>query len=762
MSSLRDLLVYYNNCDVVPFLTALDQQCRLYKESGLDMLKDAPSLPGLGLRYGMKGLEGVFHTYSPGQADLAQLVMSSIVGGLSMVFCRLAEAGHTHIRSPDYGTDALVCKAVVGYDANSLYPWGMSCEMPVGPCLVRREPNFEPELTQHGRSGPRHSRALLQWLTYEAIKRGYHDIQHAGNGPEVRVGQRHIPVDGYNAEITTVFQFYGCVFHGHSCRLSRSSADTWLGSEASDPRKSTDEIEHYLKNTCGYTVVIKWECEWETLKRNDPVARQQTEVKQPIRVDPSSISTPGTDKSSVLQAIQENKIFGFTLVDLHTPDELKHKFRDLPPIFKCCDVSRDDIGDHMRQFWEQTGSLARPRRMVISSYFGSKMLIPTPLLHWYLQQGLIMTQVYLVIQYQPQQCFKTVTEDAAAKRCLAQQDPSQDLAGESAKLLINSVYGKCCDNKARFREYRFIKGPAVRSVLRSPHFRSLENLRQLRPGVLHSARAAPNEDPEDIMTAADLGTDGYGEDSNSQAEEEVYELGQAPRRIQQNLPIQIAAFVYAYAKLRMLQFQYELLESYFDPRYWSPIYMDTDSYYMQLAGESLHECLLPEKKLEFYTEYGKWFPRESCDQHQEEFIRAHVDLGQSAWCPVRECCAAQRLYDEKTPSLFKPGFRGTRMVALCSKTYHCMNDSGGADSSPKKSKLWSKGLQKRGNAQALSYEAYRQVLETTHPSGGTNTGIRTGPGGHVHSYEQDRKALTYLYAKRPVLADGIHTEPLDL
>ena len=48
MTSLRDLLLYYNNCDVVLFLTALDNQCHLYKESGLDMLKDAPSLPGAG------------------------------------------------------------------------------------------------------------------------------------------------------------------------------------------------------------------------------------------------------------------------------------------------------------------------------------------------------------------------------------------------------------------------------------------------------------------------------------------------------------------------------------------------------------------------------------------------------------------------------------------------------------------------------------------------------------------------------------------
>ena len=759
MTSLRDLLVYYNNCDVVPFLTALEKQCELYKTSGLDMLKDAPSLPGLGLRYGMRGLEGVFHTFSPDQAELAQLLTTSIVGGPSLVFCRLAEAGQTTIRTPDYGTEALACQFVVGFDANSLYPFGMAKKMPVGPCLVRREPHFIVEDPVPSSSGPRHSQAALQWIDYEAKKHNYPRVQHAGNGPEVRLGQRHIPVDGYHGESGTVFQYYGCLFHGHDCRLATESGDAWLGTEASDRRQSTEEIEQYLEQTCGYTVVTIWECQWQALKRQDPEAAKQVAANPPITLEPSRLPVPGSDTASVLQAIKEGEIFGLALVDIHTPAHLRDKFRDLPPIFKTCEVSRDDVGEHMRAFCERTGSLARPRRMLISSYFAVKTLIPTPLLRWYLQQGLEVTRLYLLMQYQPQQCFQEVTEDAANKRRQAQLDPSQELAGESSKLLINSVYGKTCENKSRFREYRFIKGPAVRKALRSHRFRSLETLQQPRPGVIHSARAASEDDPESIMLAADLGTDGYGE-AETASDETVYELGQAPRKIKQDLPTQIAVFVYAYAKLRMLQFRYELMESYFDHRYWAPMYMDTDSYYMALAGASLHECLREEKKLDFYQGYAEWFPREACDDHQEEFVTTHVHLGPRAWYPLRQCCAAQRLYDEKTPGLFKPEFIGTKMVALCSKTYHCIDEN--SASSGKKSKLSSKGLQKHTNADVLGYEAYRLVLDTTIPSGGTNTGICTGPGGHVYTYEQDRKALSYVYAKRHVLADGIHTEPLEL
>ena len=67
MTSLKDLLIHYNNSDVTPLLKAIDPQVAIFKENGLDMLKDAPSLPGLGLKFGMEYRHGVFHTFGPEQ-----------------------------------------------------------------------------------------------------------------------------------------------------------------------------------------------------------------------------------------------------------------------------------------------------------------------------------------------------------------------------------------------------------------------------------------------------------------------------------------------------------------------------------------------------------------------------------------------------------------------------------------------------------------------------------------------------------------------
>ena len=53
-------------------------------------------------------------------------------------------------------------------------------------------------------------------------------------------------------------------------------------------------------------------------------------------------------------------------------------------------------------------------------------------------------------------------------------------------------------------------------------------------------------EPEDAVHATTAGVD-------------TYELSMAPERLTMDFPGQIVIFVYTYAKLRMLQFRYDLL-----------------------------------------------------------------------------------------------------------------------------------------------------------------------------------------------------------
>jgi disulfide oxidoreductase YuzD len=60
-------------------------------------------------------------------------------------------------------------------------------------------------------------------------------------------------------------------------------------------------------------------------------------------------------EDSILQAVMDEKLFGALEVDLHVPDDLKSKFSEMPLVFKNIDVSRDDIGDHMKAYAEEKG-----------------------------------------------------------------------------------------------------------------------------------------------------------------------------------------------------------------------------------------------------------------------------------------------------------------------------------------------------------------------------------------------------------------------
>ena len=65
-----------------------------------------------------------------------KLLKKGMIGGPSIVFCRYAEAGVTKIKDHLF-EDARVCKSVVDYDANSLYPYTFSRQMPSGKAQYR-------------------------------------------------------------------------------------------------------------------------------------------------------------------------------------------------------------------------------------------------------------------------------------------------------------------------------------------------------------------------------------------------------------------------------------------------------------------------------------------------------------------------------------------------------------------------------------------------------------------------------------------------
>jgi hypothetical protein len=177
--------------------------------------------------------------------------------------------------------------------------------------------------------------------------------------------------------------------------------------------------------------------------------------------------------------------------------------------------------------------------------------------------------------------------------------------------------------------------------------------------------------------------------------------------------------------------------------------MDTDSAYMALSG-SLDSIIKPHLRRDFYEHYGEWFPRKACDAHQQDFIER---MSKNVSWEMKECCKKINKYDQRTPGLFKEEYSGVGIISLNSKTYYCWSDDGD------KPKCRSKGLSQKTNI--LQKGQFLSVLQNKESISGENKGFLKRDNC-IYTYSQIRNALTYFYAKRLVLDDGVTTIPLYL
>jgi len=86
-----------------------------YGERGIDICKDAVSLPGVSLQYLLGGIDSKSKNklYAPGEEAYKHL-KAAVSGAPSIVFTRYHEAEVTRIRSHEKKTAAKLCKRILG------------------------------------------------------------------------------------------------------------------------------------------------------------------------------------------------------------------------------------------------------------------------------------------------------------------------------------------------------------------------------------------------------------------------------------------------------------------------------------------------------------------------------------------------------------------------------------------------------------------------------------------------------------------------
>ena len=497
METLREYLIWYNNRDVTPFLDAIAKQAGFYKHQNIDMFKDGISVPGLSLLHLFNDLpnDTYFTVFNRTNSDLHELVKDNIVGGPAIIFHRYHEKDVTKIRG-----GGETCRSIVGYDANALYLWAIMQDMPTGWYTRRREENkFRPQQAQP------FGQMAVQWLTWESAKSGC-AIRHQVNGREKRIGKRR--VDGWCAETRTAYQFHGCFWHGCPKCYDQNETNSVNGKTMAvlleDTKKNTAYLRRHVK------VVEMWECDWKEL-------RKEPDVKSFLA--PARRQKWNMTQNEILAAVIDGMLFGMIECDIHVPPELRPYFSEMQPVFKNTTVTRDDIGPYMRQYAEEHNILTKPRRMLVGSYRGDKILLTTPLLRWYIAHGLVVDHVYQVVEYEPKPCFRNFGESVSTARRNGDVDPEKAIIGDTMKLLGNSAYGKTVTNVDKHRDVRYCTEVGTSSCINNKRFRQL-----------------------DVVA------------------EDAYEVTSSKARVTYDLPHHIGFFVYQYAKLRMLEFYYDFVD----------------------------------------------------------------------------------------------------------------------------------------------------------------------------------------------------------
>ncbi|XP_053391895.1 uncharacterized protein LOC128554634 [Mercenaria mercenaria] len=737
MNKFQDFLVWYNNLDVAPFVEAVEHFQEFYFNKGIDVFKTAISVPGIArqlLFRSAKEQNANFALFDKDNADLYQTVKQNIVGGPSLILTRYHRAGQTRIRD---GKN--ICGSILGFDANALYLWAIGQPMPVGPFVRRRAVNeFRPEVRDKYMS----AYYWMNWLIHTQGSNIMHKLNH---GQEVRIGK--YPVDGYSPpqrpdDKPIVYQFHGCYFHSHLCEVTRGVKDKEWWKNREDNYQRTLDISAYLRAR-GNEVIEMWECEFRQYCRANPDIYTFIDRERPSFFQ----SHKGkTDENQILEAVVKGELFGMVEVDIEVSEQWPWYFKDprmtpyqyfqeMSPLFCTTDIPFDAIGDHMQAHIREYQLSEQPRRLLVGGMKAKQLLIATPLLQWYIRHGMVVTKVYQVVEYQQQRCFQAFVEEISEARRAGDRDPDTAIISDTNKVIGNSSYGSLIMDKSKHRNVKYVQGENETCLkINDPCFCKLECL-----------------DPE----------------------EQYYEVELAKRVIKLDLPIQLGYFILQYAKLRMLEFYFDFMDVYVDRSDFEYCEMDTDSAYMAISGSSIEEVIKPEMK-EIYQRGLKGF----CNETKTEADAQHH------WFP-RTCCSKHAKFDKRTPALFKLEYQGDEMIGLCSKTYIVRKEQTVSASSARVAayhllrrclklrkkpcpyrprrvnefKFSSKGVSKRLLKAPMA--KFSRVLKTGKAQGGLNRGFRVRNNA-VFTYSQERRGFSYLYCKRKVMNDGIHTVPLDL
>ena len=182
-----------------------------------------------------------------------------------------------------------------------------------------------------------------------------------------------------------------------------------------------------------------------------------------------------------------------------------------------------------------------------------RILLYMPMLKWYFSHGWKVTAIHKYQEYESEKPFSWFPEEVSNARRDGDNDLALKQLGDTYKLKGNSFYEKMIEDLMKHQRTMFMTNEdLVDKTFRSPFF----------------------EDLEEINGA--------------------FKIKEHKRRVNITRAYQCGIAVYQLAKLRMLEFYYDLLDKYLDRRDFKLIQVDTNFFYIAISGYLIDEIVRPE------------------------------------------------------------------------------------------------------------------------------------------------------------------------
>ena len=282
-----------------------------------------------------KSTDAKFYPFTEGDKDLLEKFREYVVVGPSIVFTRKAIVDDTFIRK-----STNLCKSIVGIDASQLYPYSMCQPMPTG--LYTRW-DFDSETSRFiPRQNKTRSFENMVMFFFQRTRPEGKIESFFTTGKQKKIDC--FSVNGFRSHCNTVFEAMGCFYHFCPCQELRPSLTEEDIQRGSKKRELDALRRHYIQEK-GFKVIEMWECEWCRLYKTTNT------VKQHIREHFCYRCSLAADQ--LLEEIKKGKLFGYVQYDIEVPENLRLNFANFPPIFRNTLVSKNDIGDLMKNYAEE-------------------------------------------------------------------------------------------------------------------------------------------------------------------------------------------------------------------------------------------------------------------------------------------------------------------------------------------------------------------------------------------------------------------------